>query len=248
MAKQPIMGRIFPWNGHRISRNTMAYNAPFERTYIDAGCYEDLQMVEIPGVFQRQATLEGAFTGDREEALLTALKVSTEGPKMTPLWNSVAHGQTVVVQNMRLKKATGPFAARDTLAPFNLEFGTAGDWYTGKMLLESVTGAPTGSGVTNGTGLQMGAAATGVWLCIQALDDPAITGTSPTLSVKLQSDVDNTWGSPADLIVDTSITASAAGLFLFAAVAVTDTWRRVVVTVGGTSTPTYPLLIAAGNY
>lgn len=247
MAKQAIIGKIFAWDGHRLSRNTMSYDAPFERTFIDSGCYEDKCVEEIPGVFSRSATLDGAFTGDHEEALLTSLKNGTTGPKLSPFWNSVALGQTVAVQDMRLKHVDfmGP---RDGLCKFSMNFGTAGDWYLGSMLYESVTGAPTGSGTTNGAGLQMGAATTGVWLCVQALDDPGITGTSPTLSVKLQSDVDNTWASPADLITVTSITATPDGVFVFLAGAVTDTWRRAVITVGGTSTPTYPLLIAAGNY
>jgi hypothetical protein len=247
MAKTPIIGKVFAWDGHRLSLNTMSYNAPFERTFIESGCYEDQCVEEIPGIFNRSATLEGAFVGEHEESLLTLLKSGDSGPKLSPFYNSVAHGQSVAVQEMRLRKVDflGP---RNELCKFSMEFSTAGDWYTGKMLYQSVIGSPTGSGTTNGTGLEMGAATTGVWLCVQALDEPGITGTSPTLSAKLQSDVDNTWGSPTDLITVTSITTSPDGVLVFLASAVTDTWRRVVITVGGTSTPTYPLLIAAGNY
>lgn len=247
MAKKAIVGKIFVWDGNRLSKNTMSYDGPFERTFIDSGAYEDSSMEEIPGIFNRAPSLEGSFTGDREEALLTGLKEGTLGPKLLPFSNSVAHGEAVVVQEMRLRHVDfmGP---RDGLCMFSMQFSTEGDWYTGNMLFESLTGSPTGSGATNGTGLEQGEATNGVWLCVQALDDPGITGTSPTLEVILQSDVDDTWGAPVDLITVTSITATPDGVLVFLPGAVTETWRRVVVTVGGTSTPTYGLLIAAGNY
>jgi hypothetical protein len=247
MAKSVIKGKVFAWDGHRLSQNTTSLAGDFGRQFADATCYEDKCIVEVPGVYEREFVLEGLSTGDHDFALLQkhANTIATTGAFLVPRWNSVAHGQHVIAQNAKLKMVN-TLGARGELSQLSPSFATEGDWHSGRMLYESVTGAATGSGTTTGTGLQLGAAPLGVWLCVQALDIPAITGTSPTASVKLQSDVDNTWASPTDVITNTSITTTADGILILNTDAATDEWWRVVIAVGGSSTPSYRFLIAAG--
>lgn len=248
MAKQ-VASKYFAWDGHRLSRNTMTIQADFTRNMVDSTCYENNAMEEVPGVMVREFTTEGASTADFDFELLQKLAAdNVTGAFLVPLWGGaagVALGADVAVQDARLKRSQ-ILGARDTLSPMNLGFSTVGDWRIGKMFFESVTGSPTGAGTVATNGLELGAAPLGVWLTIEALDIPGITGTSPTLSVTLQSDVDDTFSAPNDLIVNTSITATADGILVYSTDAVTDTWYRVEVTIGGTSSPTYPLLIAAG--
>lgn len=72
----------------------------------------------------------------------------------------------------------------------------------------------------------------------------SVSGTTPSLTVKVQSDVDNTFGTPADLITFAAANARG-GQALSAAGPVTDTWYRVVHTISGT-TPSFLYLCSIG--
>lgn len=102
--------------------------------------------------------------------------------------------------------------------------------------------ARTSTGV--GTGQQIGAvsAAQRMYCNLHVF---SIAGTStPTITVKLQSSVDNTFASPTDRIIFTASTAldsqhsSVLG-------AITDTWWRAVWTISGT-TPSFLFNVTAG--
>lgn len=245
MAKS-VSSKFFTWDGHRLSRFTMSVQADFSRNFADGTCYEDNAVDEVPGVMVREFVTKGASAGAYEFEALEKLAGDGSGPFILPMFGSTAHGAAVVVQDARLKTAS-LLGARDALSPFDLSFSTLGDWLTGQIFLESLTGAPTGAGTANSAGIELGAAPLGVWLAVNAVDIPGITGTSPTLTVILQSDVDDTWASPADIITISSITDIPDGVLVLDTDAITDTFFRVQVVVGGTSTPTYPLQIAAGK-
>jgi hypothetical protein len=73
----------------------------------------------------------------------------------------------------------------------------------------------------------------------------SVAGTSgPTLTVKLQSSVDNTFGAPTDRITFTGATA-ISGQSGSVAGAITDTWWRVVWTITGTN-PSFLFAASAG--
>lgn len=95
-----------------------------------------------------------------------------------------------------------------------------------------------------GTAVQLGAvtAAQRMWANLHVF---SVAGTAtPTLTVKIQSSVDNTFAAPTDRITFTAATgftsqpASVLG-------AVTDTWWRAVWTISG-STPSFLFAVAAG--
>lgn len=95
----------------------------------------------------------------------------------------------------------------------------------------------------NGTGIQLGAlsATQRMYATMHLL---SISG-APTVTIKLQSSVDNTFASPTDRLTfsaDTALdgqTGSVNG-------AVTDTWWRVVWTIAGGSSPSILFAVAAG--
>jgi len=73
----------------------------------------------------------------------------------------------------------------------------------------------------------------------------SIAGTAtPTITVKIQSDVDNTFGSPTDVLTFTAATA-IGGQIRRAAGPVTDPWFRAQWTITGTN-PSFLFLVAAG--
>jgi hypothetical protein len=96
----------------------------------------------------------------------------------------------------------------------------------------------------NGTGVQVGAvtAAQRMYANLHVL---SISGTAtPTITVKVQSSVDNTFASPTDRIVFTAATTlqGQSGSVLGA---VTDQWWRAVWTISGTS-PSFLFAVSAG--
>lgn len=95
----------------------------------------------------------------------------------------------------------------------------------------------------NGTGLQLGAvlASQRLYANLHVL---SVSGTTPSLTVKVQSSVDNTFASPTDRITFTAATAlSAQASSLLGAV--TDTWFRATWTITGT-TPSFLFAVSAG--
>lgn len=73
----------------------------------------------------------------------------------------------------------------------------------------------------------------------------SVAGTdTPTITVKIQSDVDGTFGSPTDLITFTAATART-GEIKRTAGAVTDTFYRATWTISGTN-PSFLALVALG--
>jgi hypothetical protein len=94
-----------------------------------------------------------------------------------------------------------------------------------------------------GTGFQIGAvlATQRMYACLHVL---SVSGTTPSITVSLQSSVDNTFGSPTTRITFLADTA-LDGQALSVLGAVTDTWWRVAWTISGT-TPSFLFAVSAG--
>lgn len=96
----------------------------------------------------------------------------------------------------------------------------------------------------NGTAVQIAAVSASQHL-YAALHVLSVVGTGgPTLAVKVQSDVDNSFGSPADQITFTTASA-AGGQIARVAGPITDTWFRVNYTITG-STPSFLFVVTCG--
>ncbi|MGH9894143.1 MAG: hypothetical protein ACREA0_19610 [bacterium] len=95
----------------------------------------------------------------------------------------------------------------------------------------------------NGTGVQHVAVASGKTL-YAGLHVLSASGTTPSVTVKVQSSVDNTFAAPTDRITFTAATA-ATSEFKSLAGPITDTWYRVVFTISGT-TPSFLFLTTLG--
>lgn len=96
----------------------------------------------------------------------------------------------------------------------------------------------------NGTGVQIGAITANQRMYAN-LHVMSISGTStPTITVKVQSSVDNTFASPTDRITFTAAT-TLSGQASSVLGAVTDQWWRAVWTITG-STPSFLFAVSAG--
>lgn len=94
-----------------------------------------------------------------------------------------------------------------------------------------------------GTGFQLGAVL-GTQRIYANLHVLSVSGTTPSITVSLQSSVDNTFSSPTTrltFLADTAVDGQA----LNALGAITDPWWRVAWTISGTS-PSFLFAVAAG--
>lgn len=109
----------------------------------------------------------------------------------------------------------------------------------GTVLFNSTVSA-TGSG----SGQNLGAVSSTQKL-YAALHVLAASGTTPSLTVRVQSDVDNTFGSPVNQITFTAATAIGAQWATPVNGAITDTFWRVDYTVSGTN-PSFQFVVIIG--
>lgn len=125
------------------------------------------------------------------------------------------------------------------VAPWNTE--ASGSWPVARGLILNPPGtARTATG--NGTATQGVAVAAGQFLYATL---HVISVTDGTLTVKVQSSVDNTFGSPTDQLTFSSAT-SVGGQMLRIAGPITDTWWRATWTISGGSTHSFLFVVAAG--
>lgn len=115
-------------------------------------------------------------------------------------------------------------------------------------LVRGVFAHPPGtarSSTGSGTALELGALAAGQRL-YAALHVLSVAGTStPTLTVEVESDVDNTFASPVTQLTFDPATAAGGQILRTDGSAITDSWFRVAWTITGTS-PSFLFVVALG--
>jgi hypothetical protein len=84
-----------------------------------------------------------------------------------------------------------------------------------------------------GTGLQVGAVAAGRRL-YAALHVLSASGTTPSLTARVESSADNTFASPTTRLTFTAATAAGGQAMRTDGTAITDTWWRIAWTISGT--------------
>lgn len=102
--------------------------------------------------------------------------------------------------------------------------------------------ARTATGV--GTGLNLGAVVAGKRLHA-ALHVLSASGTTPSITARVESSVDNTFASPTTRLTFNAATASGGQILRTAGTAITDPWWRVAWTISGT-TPSFLFVSSLG--
>lgn len=118
---------------------------------------------------------------------------------------------------------------------------SSGPVVRGKLLHPSSTARTSSS---TGTGRQLGAVASGKAM-YAALHVLSVSGTNPTLDVKVQSD-DNSGFTTATDRITFSQADDVGSQWGSVAGAVTDDYWRVSYTIGGTDTPTFAFAVTCG--
>ncbi len=102
-----------------------------------------------------------------------------------------------------------------------------------KLVRGTLTSAQVVSATGTGTGFQLGSvtASQRVYAALHVL---SVAGTTPSITVKIQSDNNSNFNSPTDVITFNAVTAHG-GQFSSAAGSITDDWWRASWTVTGTT-------------
>lgn len=95
-----------------------------------------------------------------------------------------------------------------------------------------------------GTGLQLGAVPAGDRL-YAALHVLSVSGSTPSITARVESSADNTFASPTTRLTFTAATAAGGQILRTDGSAITDTWWRVAWTISG-STPSFLFVGALG--
>lgn len=133
-----------------------------------------------------------------------------------------------------------PGGAIGDMFVFNVAAIGSGELVRGTMMK---TGVVTANG--NGTAIQEGAVSATQYL-YAAIHAIAVSGTNPTLDVKIQCDNAENFASPTDKITFTQLTAIGAEFATRVSGAITDDWWRATWTIGGTDTPTFNIIVVIG--
>lgn len=193
------------------------------------------------GLFDTVAGLEGFFdSGDLskpDDGFWATLGGNQNALTVVP--TSGAVGSLAYLTRAQVKDYK-PGANVGKLLSWSANLGGNSPMVRGQILHPQGT-ARTTSG--NGTGVQLGAvsATQRLWSTLHVF---SVSGTTPSITVKVQSSVDNSWASPTDRITfaaDTTLDGQVGSVLG----AVTDTWWRTTWAVSGT-TPSFLFAVAAG--
>ncbi|MGI5293270.1 hypothetical protein ACQEVF_59535 [Nonomuraea polychroma] len=146
----------------------------------------------------------------------------------------LAYSSSGLITSYKLGEAVGE------VAPWEAQAKGSG------MLVRGQVAHPPGTARTasgNGTGLNLGALSASQRL-FASLHVLSATGTTPSLTVRVESDADDAWASPTTQATFTAATA-AGGQSTEVLGAITDTWWRVAWTITGTS-PSFLFVASLG--
>lgn len=226
------------WGSIRFAPMTASYSGPWEHVENDVTNMASGGFVErIPGLASRT----GLITGFSDEEVADADLATnpqwwlTECKDASPAVGVTTHSFVTHLSDYTKGGAVGAVYA------LQLEFVNRNKTVLNGIHLHS--GVITASG--NSAGNQFGAVSAAQTLNgLLHVDEFNISGTSPTLDVVIQQDVDNTFASPLAILTFDQVTAStntqqrktSAGPH-------TDEWYRVNLTIGGSATPTFRIFV-----
>lgn len=210
---------------------------------VDVTAFSDAYKDKMAGMTDVTVDVSGFFSAS-EDALGNPDKklfdqLARSNAVLTLATGAGATGETAYTFRPLLSQYTPLDGKVGEAGTFKLHAEGTGGLVKGKILIPY--GAKTLTG--NGTGYQLGAV-TATQLIYVGVHIFAVSGTLPTLDLKLQSDDNSGFTSATDRITFTQKTAIGQDWQSLAG-AITDTYWRINYTIGGTL-PSFTLAIVAG--
>lgn len=206
----------------------------------EASVYGDTFVRRIPGLRMGSVSASGYHnlgTNEQDDEMFSGLGVADRIVTVAAEGGAVGN---VAYSFKTLESSYEVGGDHGEVAPYSMSGSTSGHFTRGKVLHATST-ARTATG--NGTATNLGAVTSAQALHV-ALHVVAASGTTPTLTVTIESDDDSGFASPVTRASFTQATATTAE-YLVVTGAVTDTWWRAKYTIGGTS-PSFAFLVNAG--
>lgn len=239
--------RIY-WGGADVSGQANKVMAEAKLTDLDATTFASGAWEECAGgIFSATSSVDGFWAagdgGKPDDRFFADLGVGTVPQSLVPTTAGATQPAVGALAYLGRAQETkyslfGPVGA---LTPFSIDTRYNTPVLRGVVLHSNGTARTT---TGTGTGVQVGAV-TAIQRMYAALHVHSVSGTStPTVTVKLQSSVDNTFASPTDRLTFTASTA-ISGQFSSVAGAITDTWWRAAWTITGSS-PSFTFTVTAG--
>lgn len=193
-----------------------------------------------PGLKNVSITGGGFWDDDYDEALFNRIAASREIVSVAP------EGQAVGDRVFMLRGVNGAYnpitGGVGELLGFEIDLKAAQERLVRGVVAD--LGVKTATG--DAAGVELGALSADQVLVAALHVVGPVSGTTPTLDVIIESDADDTWASPTTRITFTQADDIGAQWATVAG-AITDTWWRASITVGGTD-PSFPVFVSFGIY
>lgn len=188
----------------------------------------------IGGLGSAEVTAEGQWEAADSSKVDNAswAQLGGVGPWTACPDNATVGDLAYITQCLRSSYTLG--GAVGDVAPWSGKGASAWPLVRGQMAHPAGT-ARTSTGT--GTGVELGAVAAGKRL-YAALHVLSASGTTPSITARIESDADNTFASPTTQLTFTAATAAGGEALRTTGGAITDTWFRVAWTISGT-TPSF---------
>lgn len=249
MSGSVHLTEISALGARRVSSDANAIEFSFGRAEIPNDDLESETDRFLCGSYAGDMTINGGTSEDFEQSIAAVLKAGTRVPLTRCLGAAGAVGTRAVMSMVMLSKITitnERGQRRDFAITAKID-DEARPEIGGTVLHQSV-GTAGVTATSNGTGVELEAlgAAEEMLVHFHILDPPGVTGTSPTLDVVIESDVDDTWASPVTRVTFAQATEPGWQIARIDGDTdpVTDTWWRAKFTVGGVTPVFYPLVAA----
>jgi len=242
---------LYAFGGFRLSKDSNQFSVGFSRNSLDGSGYEDPADRVVPGTRKSTMPFSG-FLSAREVYLITMLNDEAQQWPLTLCLTTTKVAGDAAILGVGTICDLQVGGNRGVVAPFSSTLYTDEQFHgfvLGQLLYNNVGAAAIGSGVTNGTGLNLGALGAGqvAIFTFNVVDPPGITGTTPTLNTLVESATSGAFSSPITRATFTQVTTTPTGYVAVIdgdVTPVTDTWWRAKHTAAGT-TPGYTVLMGA---
>lgn len=253
MAKSVFINPIFAWGGRRLSMDTNMLTFSQKRAKVDKSVYEDRVDQIAAGTFAVDLNSKGFLDNDVRLRMLPLLVEAELAAGVQPFTLAPEPGGAAGTQALFNAAKCVSFSdthPRAAMQAFEADFASDERVVDGYVMFNSVGGSGISAGV-NGAIVNLGAVPAGseLILNVHVLEPPGVTGTTPTLDGKLKSAAAIGFASPTDRVTLTQMTAPGGWRYVIDGdtTPITDAyWRLVFTAPGGTGSPVFFVLAAAG--
>ena len=240
MTKFVLRDAICMYNGNDISGDLQTIELAYSSDLQDSTAFGDLSRRRLPGLLDVSSSHQGYYdhveeVGPPIDSLDKDLfeKIAATSSLMSFSADG-GQGGEVGFSYIPQAAAYNPGASVGEVYAFTLECVGDGPLVGGTVMEKAVF-----TSTTSGTSRQLGAVLATQTITSTIHVTGVVSGTNPTLDVTVESDDDTGFASATVQMTHPQFTAIGSNQQTIVNTAETDDWWRLVLTIGGTDTPTF---------